>query len=397
MKTKTVILRIKDESALQEIKKAIESEDGYTIHTENGIPRDLLFHEITDTDIADQFEDLKDALASRKFRNVILLSRSTDPAILIRALKIGAREFLPLPLDIQDLRDVLEKFRMPSETRALETAVPAREGTVIHIIGSKGGVGTTTIAVNLARNLIEAERGTKVALVDMNLLFGDIPIFLNMEPPFFDWAEIARNITRLDKDFLMSTLHKHPSGIHVLPSPTGLLDNIGSGTEITRELLSVMKTMFDYIVIDGGQNIGQMSKAIMKIADNVIIVTLLNLPCLVNIKRLKDAFLRLGYPTDEKLSIVANRVNRKSCNVSIEDAERTMRKKITWTLPNDYLNTMDAINRGQTLTEMAPGSEIARSIAVMATFFHKQETPGIIHKKTGLLGSLRNAMTRTHS
>ncbi|MHB8110712.1 MAG: AAA family ATPase [Syntrophorhabdaceae bacterium] len=398
MNTQTVIIKVHDKSALREIESAISSTGGYTIHAENGIPRDYLIYEITDDESAAQFEYLRNVVTTGVARNLVLVSGSTDPDILIRALKVGAREFFPLPLNLEDLHDALTRFKSsPLRTQFHESFTAPAEGSIIHIIGSKGGVGTTTLAVNLARNLIEAERGKKVALVDMNLLFGDIPIFLNMESPLFDWAEIARNISRLDSNFLMGTLYKHPSGLHVLPSPTGILESLDSGTEITAKLLGVMKTMFDYIVIDGGQNIGEMSKAIMKIADNVVIVTLLNLPCLVNIKRLKDAFLRLGYPTDDKLSIVANRVNKKSGNISIEDAERTTRKKINWTIPNDFINTMNAINVGQTLTDLVPGSEINKSIAQMAGFFHKQ----CVHdesgsRKAGLFGSFRNAMTRPH-
>jgi pilus assembly protein CpaE len=396
MNTQTVFINVRDKSALREIENAISSTGGYTIHAENDIPRDYLIYEITDDDSAAQFEYLRNVVTTGIARNLVLVSGSTDPDILIRALKVGAREFFPLPLNLEDVREALTRFQSsPSRTQFHESLTPPAKGSIIHVVGSKGGVGTTTIAVNLARNLIEAERGKTVALVDMNLLFGDIPIFLNMESPLFDWAEIARNISRLDSNFLMGTLYKHSSGLHVLPSPTGILESLDSGTEITAKLLSVMKTMFDYIVIDGGQNIGEMSKAIMKIADNVVIVTLLNLPCLVNIKRLKDAFLRLGYPADDKLSIVANRVNKKSGNISIEDAERTTRKKINWTIPNDFINTMNAINVGQTLTDLVPGSEINKSMAHMAGSFHKQG----VHdesgsRKAGLFGSFRNAMTR---
>ena len=163
-------------------------------------------------------------------------------------------------------------------------------------MGSKGGVGTTTIAVNLAADILHSDPGKMVAILDMNLLFGDIPIFLGMESPLFDWAEIARNISRLDSSFLMGTLYKHKSGLYVLPSPTSIFEEVKGGSEIITKLLKLMKTMFDYVVIDGGQDLGEMSKAILKLADRVLVVTLLNLPCLINVKRLRETFLRLGIP-----------------------------------------------------------------------------------------------------
>ena len=127
----------------------------------------------------------------------------------------------------------------------------------------------------------------------------------------FDWAEIARNITRLDSSFLMGTLYKHSSGLHVLPSPSSIFETFSGGPEIITKLLRLMKTMFDYVVIDGGQDLGEMSKSIMKIADRVIVITLLNLPGLINVKRLRETFLRLGYPSDDRVSIIANRVHKR--------------------------------------------------------------------------------------
>ena len=82
------------------------------------------------------------------------------------------------------------------------------------------------MAVNLAANLQGGDTHKTVALMDMNLLFGDIPIFLGMESPLFDYAEIARNISRLDSSYLMGVLHKHRSGLHVLPSPTSIFRGI---------------------------------------------------------------------------------------------------------------------------------------------------------------------------
>jgi pilus assembly protein CpaE len=86
------------------------------------------------------------------------------------------------------------------------------------------------------------------------------------------------------------------------------------------------------------------------------------------------------------VSIVANRVNRRSGNISVEDAERTTKKKIAWTIPNDFQSTMDAINMGKTLQEIAPGSEVNRHIAQIASFFQKQQTGEEQKKKRGLFG-----------
>ena len=202
-----------------------------------------------------------------------------------------------MPLKAEEVKNALLKFQASiAATVEKPKESKGKDGMIIDVMGSKGGVGTTTIAVNLAADILHSDPGKMVAILDMNLLFGDIPIFLGMESPLFDWAEIARNISRLDSSFLMGTLYKHKSGLHVLPSPTSIFEEVKGGSEIITKLLKLMKTMFDYVVIDGGQDLGEMSKAILKLADRVLVVTLLNLPCLINVKRLRETFLRLGIP-----------------------------------------------------------------------------------------------------
>ncbi len=392
----TVMINVKDKTALSGIEHALASTEGYTIQSENGTPRDLLIFEIAGEDVAEQFAYLKEAMTLGRARNLFLLSNATDPRILIQALKTGAKEFFPLPLSSADLKQALVNFRSDSlKTRHPVITEPLRTGSIIHVVGSKGGVGTTTIAVNLARHLVEASPNKKVALLDMNLLFGDIPIFLNMEYPLFDWAEIARNLSRLDSNFLMGTLYRHPTGLYVLPSPSGIVESFASGPDMVAKLLNIMKTIFDHVIIDGGQHIGETTKAIMKLTDSMMIVTLLNLPCLINIRRLKDVFSRLGYPSDDRVSIVANRVNKRSAHFSIQEAERTTKTKISWIIPNDFQNTMNAINTGNTLMEIAPGSEINKSMADMAAYFQKQGAKRESGARKSLFGSLRNAMVRT--
>lgn len=385
----TVKLRVNDEAARGELERLILSIPEYAIDRDDGASCDLLFFEITAVDVESQFDFVRQAMSLGMAGQVFLVSGVTDPDILIQALKLGAKGFFTLPLKSEEVTNALHSFRAAGaslEKRAMNGA--EKEGTIIYVLGSKGGAGTTTVAVNLAANLLDTGLGKTVSLIDMNLLFGDIPIFLGMESPLFDWAEIARNITRLDSTFLMGTLYKHPSGLHVLPSPSGIFEAFSEGPEIITKLLRLMRTMFDYVVIDGGQDLGEMSRSIMKLADRVIVVSLLNLPSLINVKRLRETFLRLGYPSDDRVSIVANRVQKRSERISVEDAERTVRKRIAWTVPNDFHNTMNAINMGKTLPEIARDAEINRYISEIAASFHGQQIH--IHngnkKKKGFFG-----------
>ena len=173
----------------------------------------------------------------------------------------------------------------------------AEKGTVFTVFGAKGGVGTTTIAVNLATGLARLDGNYSVALLDMNILSGEVPLFLNVKPTF-NWAEVARNISRLDATYLMSLLQRHASGVHVLPAPVRLAEEIGAAPEIEK-VLELMQSMFDFLVIDGGQCWGAYPDILIGISDKVLLVAIPSLPGVISLKRLIEAFHDLGYPPED--------------------------------------------------------------------------------------------------
>jgi len=207
------------------------------------------------------------------------------------------------PINTEEVRQALERFKDRRGKSKIEA--PPRKGHVVDVIGAKGGVGTTTIAVNLAVSLAKEKSLRSVVLVDMNLLFGEIPLFLDIEPSYH-WSEIAKNISRLDATFLMSILSKHPSGVYLLPS-AGQLDGHHVATPETIErLLTLIENVFDFIVIDCGQHLDDISLKILQMSDTVLLVSVLSLPCLANANRFLRSLYGLGYPT-EKTRIVINR------------------------------------------------------------------------------------------
>jgi pilus assembly protein CpaE len=322
---------------------------------------------IVDSD--EQNKELKfvnNIISSGVAREVFLTSQDKSPDILIEAMRVGVKEFIPQPIQEEDLRIALLKFKARAEKETAKVATaPARKGKIINVLGSKGGVGTTTVAVNLATGLAGTQGVRSVALLDMNLLYGEIPLFLGIDPTF-DWMELAKNISRLDATYLMSTLHKHPCGVHVLPSPSKLIDESKITPQIIEQLLRLMHSMFDYVVIDGGQSFDEVSKMIMRMSDKVMLVTLLSLPCLINVKRLRSAFLDLGYPSEEKVEIIVNRFHKNSI-VSLEEAEKNLEKKFIWTIPNDYQTTMSAINQGKPVMSLKNESPLIKNFLDFAS------------------------------
>ncbi|MGD9105743.1 MAG: AAA family ATPase [Desulfobacterales bacterium] len=240
-----------------------------------------------------------------------------------------------------------------------------KEGKVITVIGGKGAVGTTTIAVNLAVSLAEKKEVQSVALIDMNLLFGDLPLFLDSKPEY-NWSDITKTISRLDDTFLKNILSVNASGVCVLPSSDRLTDQNEVTPEIIAHLLMLMRRVFDFVILDVGQPLEDISFKTLELSDIILLVSILNHPCLLTTNKLLRAIRDLGFPLDEKIKIVINRYLKKS-NPSIEDAGASFEKEIFWTIPNDYQTTSTAINEGKSLAQFAPRKAITKNFRKLAT------------------------------
>jgi len=197
----------------------------------------------------------------------------------------------------------------------------------------------------------------------MNSVFGEVPLFLSIKPTYH-WGEIARNLQRLDTTFLMNVLAKHPSGVYVLPSPNYLNGHPPATPETMDRLLSLMRKTFDYVVIDGGQSLdGPCLKAI-EMSDKILFITLLNLPCMANTNKVLKSLSNMGIDPKDRFKIVINRFLKKT-DISLKEAEKSVRNEIFWTIPNDYKKTMSAINQGKALREIASRAPITKSMAAL--------------------------------
>jgi pilus assembly protein CpaE len=330
---------------------------------------DLLIFELSD-DTANEFQYIESLLNSDAVAEVFLVSENSVPAVLLQAIRTGAKEFFPQPINEGELRQALERFKDRRDKPGRKD--PDGIGRIITVIGSKGGVGTTTVAVNLAVNLAgKRSVPSSVALIDMNMLFGEIPLFLEIKPGFH-WGEITKNIVRLDSTFLMNILTKHQSGVYVLPSPGHLNHREPMIPELVGRLIGFIQRIFDFVIIDGGQSLDESSLKILEMSDTVLLITLLSLPCLSNTNRLLESFGDLGYLPKERVRIVANRYLKNS-DISLKDAEESIGKKVFWTIPNDYKTTMSAINNGKPLSQIASKAPVTRSMEGLADSFFKGE------------------------
>ena len=367
--TMHVKVETKDLDLERELEDIIRLVEGFSVQRSDDTRRaDLVIFELGD-DIEKDFKLIHSLIDVDAIGEVFYTSRHFDRAVLLQAMRTGAKEFFSQPINKQEVRQALEDFR--ERTEKAKQKEPVKIGQIIELIGSKGGVGTTTVAVNLAVSLAEMKGAHSVALIDRNMLFGEVPLFLEIKPSYH-WGEITKNIDRLDSTFLMNVLSKHSSGVYVLPSPASLNGHDPATPEIMEHLLSLMQRMFDFVVIDGGQSLDETSLKILEMSDIVLLVSILSLPCLSNTKKLLKSFHTLGYPARERIKVVINR-HLKNPEISLKDSEAAIDEKIFWTIPNDYRRTLSAINQGKPLSQLASRAPITKSVRELACALSKRE------------------------
>ncbi|UJS16925.1 MAG: AAA family ATPase [Candidatus Jettenia sp.] len=366
----SIRLEIQNQKIREELEEIISSLGGFQIHhttsqMKNNGSYDLLIQELGDNP-KKELQMVNNLQMSGTVRDIFLTSSITSPETLLEALKVGARGFFLQPINKGEVRDALVKIKALREHEKAASTTGKR-GKIIDIFGCKGGVGTTLIAANLATSIAELESTSSVALVDMNRFFGEISSMLNIES-VFDWIKVAKNITRLDETYLMSILSRHTSGIYILPSPVELTEDYPVSPQDLEALLKLMQTMFDFIIIDSGKHLDDNSKAVMKMSDTVLLVCIQNLPCIINLKKLQDAFRKYGYPLQENTGIIVNRFV-KNADISLDMLEKGIDKKVLCCIPNVYRTTMSAIHQGKPLCTMAQGTEIHKKFKELASAF----------------------------
>jgi pilus assembly protein CpaE len=354
---------LRGSNLIKKLAQTINAIGGFEIMgNEDAGKCDLLIYEMGESPQKDM-AFIKSIIESGGSNEVFLVSESKDPDVLMQALRFGVKEFFVQPLNSEEVKQALERFRERRNPTAVN--LKKKNGQIISIFGSKGGVGTTTTAVNLAVSLLQNDHKNAVALLDMNTLFGEIPLFLEISPKFH-WGEITKNIERLDHTFLSNILTHHNSGVQVLPSPASLNGHIQPTPDIMSRLLGLMQQMFDYVIVDTGQSTNDTALKVLQISDTLLLVTILSLPCLANTNKLMKSFTNLGYVQPERIKVVLNRFMKKG-DISLKDAENGIGTKLFWTIPNDFKTTMAAINNGKPLYQVAPRAAISKSFCEMAT------------------------------
>jgi pilus assembly protein CpaE len=299
---------------------------------------------------------------------VLPASRSSDSGLILKAIRAGAREFLTLPVEPAEVLEIISRLaRGRSESKTTSDEGPR----IVTVTGAAGGVGSTTLAVNLAAALAAAKEQETI-LLDLDLLFGSVDACLDITPDH-TLFHVLQNFERLDLTLLKRSIPRHDTGLYVLPHPEALQDVASIDPENLRRFFGLLRAAFNMVVIDASKGLLASDFTAFEMSDVILMVVQLDLVCIRNTSRLIGLF-RQYEGLAERVKLVANRSGSLETEISLKKAEETLKMPILWQVPNASRPFQEARNKGVPLSEVAKGSrahqvflEIASSLRPAAS------------------------------
>jgi pilus assembly protein CpaE len=295
------------------------------------VPRVLEHHYdvvIMDLDADPEYAlELVESVCANGTMTVMVYSEKSDPDMLVRCMRAGAREFLTLPFDTNIVAEALVRA---AARRPVAKVAKKAAGRLLTFIGAKGGSGATTIACNFAVALAQ-DPNQKTLLIDLDLPLGDAALNLGIAAEY-STINALQSTNRLDPSFLSQLLVKHSSGVSVLAAPGKFIPYEASDEAIDR-LFEVARQDFDNVVVDWGSRLDFSGTAVLKESNTIYLVTQAGIPELRNSNRLISQFFTGPSP---KLEIVINRYEPRSLGVAEEHITKALTRPAQWKIPNDY-------------------------------------------------------------
>ncbi len=304
---------------------------------------------------------------------IIMLTAEADVGQRVKGLRAGADD------------DIVKPFH-PLELMARIKALLARGGTAtgsadeaptLGRLGlfypAKGGVGNTTIAINTAVAL-SRELKRKTALIDANLQFGDLRVFLDLG---LDTASIVNAVSEadLDADLLRKLMVRHRSGMDLLlapPSPESadiVVERQRLAPAVMTNILALARRIYDFTLVDMSQAIDDFNLQLFDESDVIFVVMTADLSCLKNVRLVLETMDSLGYEKS-KVQLVLNRSNAYT-GINVSNAESALGRKIDCHIINEYRAAISALNSGEPFMSSRPDAPLSKSVLAFATALEK--------------------------
>ncbi len=290
---------------------------------------------------------------------ILCVSASQEGSLILQAMRNGAKEFLNAPLQLDDFMAALDRI---ANTNDSALGGRSRKSQVLSILGASGGVGCTSLAINLAC-VFAQNKNSSVGVIDLDLALGDADVWLDIIPDY-TIQDVADNITRLDYSLLKRSLTQHDCGAFLLPRPVHIDSTPPMAPEQLKRVIALLKATFSTLVLDLSKSCTALDIAAMEVSDTILLVTQLDLPCLRNVVRLTQYLdeRELG----EKIKVVVNRIGLEDTQISLNKALDTIGREVFWQIPNDYATMVESRNNGVPLLTEAPKAKVTKAIEQFA-------------------------------
>ena len=296
---------------------------------------------------------------------IIMLTAERDVQQKVRALRAGADDYLIKPFHPAELlarmKSLMARFA-PGE--ALVGRPPM--GRIHAYYGAKGGVGTTTIAINAAIALHGL--GRRVCLVDGNLQFGDHRVFLDLGLDRKGIVDVVSAPT-MDADLIKSIVQTHDSGVDLLLAPPSPETADLVTAAHMHQILELLRGQYDYVIVDIDKRLDDVNLMVLDVADTIFAVMTADLSCLKNVRLVLETIGHLGYETG-KLKLVLNRSNAFT-GINVKSAEGALRRPIEHQIVNEYRGAISALNSGAPFMVSKADSVLGRSVLDFAKAIDK--------------------------
>lgn len=305
--------------------------------------------------------------AHRGQRAAIAMTEDRDAELVMRAMRVGIKEFLWKPFPPEQLGETLARV-------ARELGGAGRKlGRLISIVGASGGVGATQLTTNLGVELAQLEewdgspgpgRKPRVACVDMDFRFGQVAMQLDAQPNY-TIAELCETHEQIDPHMIDRAMFKHATGVHVLSRPRDLIqaERISAGQ--AAGVLAALQEHYDFVIVDVPARFDQSARAVFDTSDTYLLVLQLLVPAVRNADRILQELSSTGYAT-ERVKLVCNRAGRDSGYLDQSDVEATLQRKVAFSIPDEWRTSSAAVNMGAPLLTIGPRTKLRQAYQQIA-------------------------------
>jgi len=308
---------------------------------------------------ATAMEQIEAALMKAPGTHLVLVSPDRSAEFLMHAMNAGVREVLLAPMTPAILQKVIKHAQAKLQDREKHGI---SEGQVLALIPAKGGAGATFLTTNLAFALSRQKK--RVAVIDLNLYFGDVSIFLGDKQVVSSMVDLARQAQRLDSALLDSSMIKVNEHLHLLAAAESPEDVNEVSPAAVEKIIELARSQYELVLLDVSSTLDPVAIKALDLADTICLTLQLNLPFIRAAKHMAAEFRELGY-SREKVCVIVNRYEKGGA-ITLADVEKATLLKVGRTIPNSHDAVIASVNEGVPLLEMAPRDPVAHALQAWA-------------------------------